>query len=405
MMTNSRIIIIMVLSVLPRLSHAQGHAAAVEPLSSDEQALVLSLSPLNLPSKDPTNELSGNELAISFGRSLFFDKRLSASSTQACASCHDPTLSWTDGKAVPEGGSRNTPSLWNVAYNRWYSWDGGADTLWAQAIRPIENSKELGLDRFALAKRIYNNNDLRRGYETVHGRLSEPFCASDSATTNNTCADPERADATKVLVNVAKSLAAYLETIISTSSAFDKFAEGLRTGNADAVQSYPEAASRGLKVFLRSNCHLCHSGPNFTDGEFHDIGVYPKDGTLPTDSGRFEGINVLAESEFRSDGGHSAAADPKLRFIRAGPDVWAQFKTPSLRNVLLSAPYMHNGQFATIDDVINHYSNATRSTYRHVHLESTVKPLHLTSVDRSNLIAFLESLTDPVLVQKGKLRR
>ncbi|MCK1505676.1 cytochrome c peroxidase [Bradyrhizobium sp. 18] len=405
MMRNSRIIIIIAFSVLPGLSHAQGHAAAVEPLSDDEQAIVLSLSPLNLPRKDPTNELSGNELAISFGRSLFFDKRLSVSSTRACASCHDPNLSWTDGKAVPEGGSRNTPSLWNVVYNRWYSWDGGADTLWAQATRPIENAKEMGLDRFALTKRIYNNDDLRRGYETVHGKLREPVCASDPAITNETCLDPERADATKILVNVAKSLAAYLETIISNSSAFDKFVEGLRTGNTGAVQSYPEAASRGLRVFLRSNCHLCHSGPNFTDGEFHDIGVSPKDGTLPTDPGRFEGIHVLTESEFRSDGGYSAAADPKLRFIRAGPDVWAQFKTPSLRNVVLSAPYMHNGQIATIDDVIDHYSNATSSTYRHVHLESTVKPLHLTSIDRSNLIAFLESLTDPVLIQNGNFRR
>jgi cytochrome c peroxidase len=363
-----------------------------------EAKRLLQHSPLPPPPADETNAKADDPRAAQLGRALFFDARLSGSGRLSCASCHQPERSWTDGLALAHGaetGRRHTPSLWNVAYNRWYFWDGRADSLWAQALQPIESAHEMAGSRDAAVRLVRDDASLRREYEAVFGAWP---------------AGADRAAVTRVFVNLGKALAAFERTLVSRRSPFDVFAEALRTGDLAGQGAIGPAAQRGAKLFVgRGSCRVCHAGPTFSDGEFHDIGLGP---ARPGDAGRLEGIDRLRQGEFGAGSEWSDGTDgPRARnarFLARAPHAQGQFKTPTLRNVALTGPYMHDGRLASLADVLAHYSALPGRGAPGPHQESVLTPLALTPAETADLIAFLESLTDaaidPDLLRAGRSR-
>jgi len=208
--------------------------------------------------------------------------------------------------------------------------------------------------------------------------------------------DADRDAVNRLFSNLGKAVAAYERRLVSRRAPFDEFVEGLKTGEAAKLQALRPAARRGLKLFVgRANCVLCHSGPNFSDGEFHNIGIPPARGKFTPD--RFAAIDLVRKDPFNTQGAFSdarSAGDTKLDFLVKIQDLWGQIKTPSLRNVAKTAPYMHQGQFKTLEEVVRFYSTLEGMAQAGHSDRLVLTPLRLTPAESSDLVAFLESLTD-----------
>jgi cytochrome c peroxidase len=256
------------------------HAAVPVEFSAAELATLATHGPWPVPwAGDPSNRVSRNRDAIQFGHQLFFDARFSKTGTVSCATCHQPEKQWSDGRklgvALAEV-DRSTQPLANVRLNRWFSWDGGHDNLWAQSIRPLLDAREMGINEKQAA-------ELVRGDATLSCQYQRVFGAAPGT-------DDER-----VLVDLGKALAAFQETLHTGRTPFDDFRDALVRGDRKAAAQYPPAAQRGAKIFAgRGNCSLCHFGPNFTHGEFHEIGIpiYRKSGGV--DWGALSGHQAVA---------------------------------------------------------------------------------------------------------------
>ncbi|RMF74768.1 MAG: cytochrome-c peroxidase [Planctomycetota bacterium] len=400
---------------------ARGAALADTPaidFTETERRRILQHSPLPPAPADPTNRVADDPAAAHFGQYLFFDPRFSANGKVSCATCHDPANGFSDGLPLSNGiatAKRNAPTLWNVAYNRWYFWDGRADTLWMQALFPMENPAEMGSTRTTIARAIHADPRLRSAYESLFGDLpdmSNPARFPPRARPTNepehigenhawqAMSPDDREAVNRVFVNVAKAIAAYERKLISRNSPFDRFAAGLRESDPTKLAALSPDAQAGLRLFIgRGKCRFCHSGPNFTDGEFHNVRVPPADGGAPTDPGRYAGIPQLKADPFNSRGPYSDAPNGSkaelLEFLTNNPENWGAFKTPSLRNVTRTAPYMHAGQFPSLDRVLHHYSTFDGALSLGHHAQETIlRPLRLTPQEHRQLRAFLESLTD-----------
>ena len=303
----------------------------------------------------------------------------------SCASCHEPARAWTDGRKQAVGLvalERNTPSVLNVAQQRWFSWDGGADSLWSQTMRPIVDPREMGASPSHVAKLIAGDPALSCLYGKAYGRLVT-----------------SEADDERVLVNVGKALAAFVEGVGSGRAPFDEFRDALARGDRERAGRYPVAAQRGLKIFVgRGNCSLCHFGPAFTNGEFHDVGVPFLVQPGKVDAGRHGGIKRLKADRFNLLGPYSddasGASATKTRHVMLQHTNFGQFKTPSLRNVALTSPYMHDGRYDTLRQVVRHYSELDMERI-HADGERLLRPLKLSDAESDDLVAFLETLTAP----------
>jgi cytochrome c peroxidase len=361
--------------------------AAVE-FSDAELRRILRASPLPPAKPDTTNAFATDPAAAHFGQFLFYDLSLSADGSVGCVTCHLPDLAFADGRQLSRGIDdleRHSPGLWNLGHNRFFFWDGRADSLWSQALQPLEDPREHGIDRQIVLETIRDDPLLARAYREVFGPLPPP----------------DDAQGTDVaFANVGKSIAAFVARLTSDRAPFDVFVEGLVEDDADKLAALSPAAQRGLKRFMGdANCHLCHSGPNFTDQEFHSTRVPPLTPELGDDPGRQEGVRLLLEDPFNGLGAFSddtgPAAHLKLDYTKPRVDNYGQFKTPSLRNVAVTPPYMHQGQFATLRDVLHHYSTFENAfdPIRN-HFELTLVPLELEETEMDELEAFLQSLTD-----------
>jgi cytochrome c peroxidase len=363
------------------------HADTVVSFTADERAAILAHGPWPQPmAPDPSNRVSGRPEAIALGRELFFDPRLSRGGQRSCATCHDPAGAFADGRARSVGAAvvdRNAIALANLRLNRWFGWDGAGDSLWAQSIRPILDAKELGLSPDELRSRVVADAALASDYARVFGTSA-------------------RVDAAElVLVNVGKALAAFQETLVTGRTAFDDFRDALERNDTSAQRSYPAAAQRGLAIFIgKGRCGVCHLGPNFTSGEFEDVGVphFAEKGRV--DTGRFGGIKALLASPFNLLGRYNddPARAPGLatRHVEPLHRNWGEFRVPSLRNVARTAPYMHNGSLATLADVVRHYSQVNEDRLHGLPGQSLIRPLRLTPGEQADLVAFLETLvSDP----------
>jgi cytochrome c peroxidase len=219
---------------------------------------------------------------------------------------------------------------------------------------------------------------------------------------------PQDQDAVnRVYANVGKAIAAFERRLISRDAPFDRFVEGLRDGDGRKLAVLTPSAQRGLKLFVGvGNCRQCHSGANFTDGEFHSIGLPPLDGARP-DLGRFSGASLLLKDPFNGLGSYSddpAATDRAVKFLAIRTENQGQFKVPTLRNVAQTAPYMHDGRFAALADVLRFYSTEAGKVNSGHHQETILRPLNLSDEAINDLTAFLESLTgaplDPALLRQ-----
>ena len=344
-----------------------GPAAAEVPFTEDETALILAQGPWPVATgPDPSNRLSGDADAIAYGKLLFESTALSKGRDRACSACHREAEGFGDG--LPRGigiaqVDRNTPPLYNLRLNRWFAWDGKSDSLWAQSIPPILDARELGLTPEGLRDRIAGTPELAAPYRALFG--TEPAARGPEA----------------LLADIGKALAAFQETIVSGKSEFDRFRDALEANDRTGIAAYPDDAKRGLRLFVgRGQCVLCHFGPNFTSSEFHDIGLphMPEPGRV--DPGRYGGIKLLRENPFNllgrynDDPGRTTAGF--TRHVHLSQRNWGEFRIPSLRNVALTAPYMHDGGKATLEDVVRHYNEIDESRL-HQDGEKLLKPLHL----------------------------
>jgi cytochrome c peroxidase len=331
---------------------------------------------------DPSNRVSGKPEAIALGEKLFFEPRLSSKGGVLCATCHVPYRGWQDGRARGMGHlevDRNTQSLFNVRWNRWFGWDGAGDSLWAQSIRPMLDAREMGGDAAHAAAFVRGDAEYLCRYRRAFG------------------ADPPANDEA-LLADIGKALAAFQETLVSGRSAFDEFRDALERGDAAKAAAYPQSAQRGLKIFVgKGNCNLCHVGPAFSNGEFHDVGIsfFIRRGEV--DPGRHGGIQRLKKNPFnllgRYNDDRSGSAAIKTQHVALDHRNYGEFKVPGLRNVAQTAPYMHSGRLATLTEVVRHYSDLNLDRL-HADGESILKPLRLSEAEITDLVAFLESLTE-----------
>jgi cytochrome c peroxidase len=386
---------------------------ALSEFTDQDLEKILQHSPLGPPPADPTNLVADRPEAAHLGQALFFDARFSKTGTVACSTCHLPSRGFTDGKGLPDVFpiDRNVPSLWNVSYNRWFFWDGRSDSLWSQALKPLENPKEQGGTRLQFAHLVLQDPRLRDLYERVFGPIGSlddpkrfppaggPLCRPEGGTLHlawMSMTEPDRDLINRVFANLGKAIAAYERRLVSRRSPFDIFVEGVREADATKLSALSSKARKGLKLFVgRGNCRLCHSGPTFTDGEFHNLGIPAVRGGPTAD--RYSAIGELRRDPFNAKGSFSddpAGGGLKLDYLAINQDLWGQVKTPSLRNVARTAPYMHQGQFKSLPEVVAFYSTLKGMGRAGHHERAILSPVNLTPEESDALVAFLESLTD-----------
>jgi cytochrome c peroxidase len=319
---------------------------------------------------------------IALGQRLFFDGRLSADGTVACATCHDPARAFTDGRPVSIGihgraGQRNAPTILNALYNKAQFWDGRAKTLEDQAALPIVNPVEMGQPTLqAAVDSIAGIEEYRRTFRKV---FSRPVNGTD----------------------LVRALAAYEQALVSFDSPFDHF----MAGDKNAID---DAAKRGWELFnTKARCNKCHAlsekkrdVTNFTDFDYHNIGI----GII-----RHNVVALARKAEREIAAGHLEAVDRAAigtdmsvlgRFLLTRKEAdTASFKTPNLRNVLVTGPYFHDGSQETLWDVIDHYNKG--DGLQNPWLDEDIQPLALTEAEIDDVVAFLASLTSPAYKELG----
>ncbi len=351
-------------------------------LSEEEIQQTLSFGPWP-PSfqSDPSNRISNDARAIALGAALFTDPVLSVDGAFSCASCHDPKQAFTTSDTRALGRvllDRNTPSLRNLSGLRWYGWGGKSDSLWAASLHPIIEEQEMAHNKESL-KSALSESSFIDDFEAIFGGIQSQ--------------DPEL-----VLVNTAKTLSAYLETLVTERTQFDDFRDALERRDLTEAAHYPETAQRGLQLFLgRGNCVFCHNSPGFSNNEFHDAGVPYFLNETEVDEGRFGGLNFLLSSAYTLGGDWSDDPDKRgawaVRSVRRSHSDFGTFRTPSLRGVAETAPYMHNGSLNDLDAVIRHYSEIDTERL-HTDGEAILSELNLSEQEIADLVAFLETLSN-----------
>jgi cytochrome c peroxidase len=286
----------------------------------------------------PGNETTPARVAL--GKALFFDPRLSGNGSVSCASCHNPGLGWSDGlaKGIGINGARlgrNSPTVVNTVHNTQFMWDGRARSLEDQALGPLRTQEEMSADFPHMRLMLQSLDGYRAMFEAAYP--GQPI--DESA--------------------VARALAAFERTLVSDNSRFDRWLKGDR--KALTAREY-----RGYQLFkTKANCAVCHSGPNFTDNGFHNIGLRL---------------------------GDSAAADIGRYKVKPVESMKGAFKTPTLRDVALTAPYFRDGSAATLREVVEHYNRGGDEPA--VGKRSPeIRPLQLSAAEVDDLVAFMQALT------------
>ena len=367
-----------------------------------------------------SNRFADHVDAAKLGRDLFFDVRLSANGKIACASCHQPRRYFTDGKARAQGlgtTRRSAPSVVGAAYSPWQFWDGRKDSLWSQALEPIEHVDEQGMSRTEVAK-VIAANYLERYTRTFDAPLDRaavmamPSPASplgtEAAQDRWTQLPPEaQRSVNEVFANVGKAIMAYQRRLVLKASRFDRFLAALtalETTPAALAQIMSEEEVLGMRLFMgRGNCASCHNGPLFTNFEFHNVGA-PEPDQNAVDLGRHAAIPALLADDFTCLSPWSDAtpeACEELRFLKKqGPELVGAYKTPTLRNVAETAPYMQSGQLPTLEAVVAHYNQPKPPFFdpaqhpNRPHFD--ILPLMLSADEQRQLVAFLRTLTSPL---------
>lgn len=383
------------------------------------------------PPADPSNRFSEDARAAALGQKLFFDARFSGPLTVAsdlgavgergkvaCATCHDPAQGGADRRSIPANISvaaghtgRNAPTVLNAAFQRWQFWDGRKDSLWSQALGPIESGVEHNFSRLEVVHLMASIPGYRKEYEALFGPFPEglsdsarfPAAGKPGDAAFDGMAKADRDALNGAYANFGKAIAAYERKLVSGGSAFDRFLAGEKSALSAQAQ-------QGAKLFAgKAGCVQCHTGANLTDDSFHNLGLAQEGASIPAkDVGRQKGAGQCKDDLFNRAGAFSDARDAShLEGSVGAAAVEGAFRTPSLRNVSLTAPYMHTGSLATLQDVVRFYNVGGHAAgYSGPRDEKMVK-LDLTDAEVEALVAFLESLDSAplprALVQKPQL--
>ncbi len=355
---------------------------------------------------DPSNKYADNPKAAALGKKLFFDSRFSGNKKISCSTCHREDYTFTDNLPLSHGlgtTSRRSMPLIGATYQSWFFWDGRKDSLWAQALGPIESKVEHGISRTLSAFII--STHYREEYREIFGH--SPEVTEDTLPRNARPAadDPmalkawvlmgseKREEVNRIYVHMGKAIGAYVRTIVPEPAPFDRYVETLLGGkDVDTQKILTDDEVAGLKLFIgKAQCTNCHNGPLFTNGDFHNIGL-PGQDESSADAGRSLGITQVLADEFNCLSRHSDASPREcyeLRFIDTAEQKYiGAFKTPTLRNVADRPPYMHAGQFATLEEVLDFYRTVANNPELG-HRDLTDKELH-------QLAAFLRTLSGPL---------
>ncbi len=383
------------------------------PWTDEERLALQSLWLGNLPPLPPDagNSVADDPRAQRLGHRLFFDMRLSANGLVSCATCHRPTMRFAEDlpRAVGlEIGNFNTMSLVGAAYSPWFFWDGRKDSLWSQALSPLESPLEQGAARVTVAMVLVQDEAYREQYQKLFGPLPNlsdrgrfPENAGPNGDPNSEAdwaamAPADREAITRVFVNLGKALGAYQRLLLPGESEFDRYVEGLQTRDSTRSE-LGRRETEGLRLFVgKARCLECHNGPLFTNNEFHNTGVLPFPGQLP-DKGRVAGVASVRADPFNCLGAYSDATPDEcaeLRFAKTGETLAGARKTPSLRNLGGTGPYMHAGQLRTVGEILDHYNRARPAIVGH----NEAKPLALLPYELKRLEAFLSALDAPMAV-------
>jgi cytochrome c peroxidase len=342
-----------------------------KPKSLQQLGVPLQLSRDVIPSGNPQTPEK-----IALGERLFFDGRLSADGSVACATCHDPRRAFSDGLPTSVGiggllGRRNAPTIMNALYEKRQFWDGRVGTLEQQALLPIINPLEMGEPSLAApVAEIAKDPEYRAAFQRAFGRA------------------PDATD-------LARAIAAYERTQIAYDTPFDHFIAGDRKAISDDAQ-------RGWQLFnTRGRCNKCHARDekvldptNFTDNDFHNIGVGIVRHDVVALARRAEEMVASTDKEAVDKAAIQTDMSALGRFlITTKPADMASFKTPNLRNVLVTAPYFHDGSQQTLWDVVDHYNKG--AGLHDPWLDEDIQPLALSEHDIDDLVAFMASLTSP----------
>lgn len=393
-----------------------GPAAAVG-WSESQRKLLRSLSLTNLAplAPDPSNRYADDERAASFGRKLFFDMRFSGNGRVSCATCHVPAQDLQDGAPLAHGvgtTARRTMPIAGTGHNGWFFWDGRTDSQWEQALGPLESAAEHGGSRMQYAHVLADH--YRSDYERIFGALPDltglprhagPVADSAWRGAWERIVVGRRDEISRVYANIGKAIAAYERRIEFAPSRFDRYVDAELAGKPhDAESTLSRDEEAGLRLFIgKANCVNCHNGALLSDQHFHNTGVPTSTVTLPVDGGRTVGVRQALAGEFNCTSRYSDAKPEdcgELRFaVTEGSELVRAYKTPSLRNVADRAPYMHAGQFATLDRVLAHYNEAHAAPFG----QSEIKPLRLSTLEQQQLVAFLKTLTSPLSAPSGWL--
>jgi cytochrome c peroxidase len=397
--------------------------------TAEELARAKTFSPLPAVPPDPTNAFADNAAAAVLGQRLYFDSSYSGALTVgsdgsngglgaagergkvACVSCHS-SPSGDDNRSKPgnvslgtDFGTRNALPIVNSAFNRWTNWGGRFDSQWSLPLAVAENPRIMRSTRLEVAHWLFEK--YRADYDAV---FPVPLDAALSATAPDAARFPpagrpkaaatdpdgpweqmtagDRAIVNRIFVNYGKALAAYMRKHVSRDAPFDRFVAG------DA-QASSASAKRGFRVFIgKGQCSTCHAGPAFSDDQFHALGVPQTGPRVPaTDLGRFTDVAPLLSSPFNTGGDFSDdKTTGKLQGLAQNASQLGAFRTPGLRNLSTSAPYMHSGQLATLEAVIDFYDQGGGAVPDGGVKASILAPLGLTADDKADLLAFLRSL-------------
>jgi cytochrome c peroxidase len=367
---------------------------------------------------DASNRFADVPGAARLGAKIFSDPEFSKNGKVACSTCHQPARAFTDGSTVAQGvgaATRNTPSIVTSSHAALLFWDGRRDSVWAQALLPLEGSAEHGTTRAGIVHVLEKR--YRTEYEALFGPLPSlepsrtPLAASPLGDPKERAAWDQLAPHDQhainvVFANVGKALAAYQRSLVLQPSRFDRYARELAKGNhllARLWMSDEELAGLGLFIG-RANCILCHSGSLFTNHEFFSLGL--PFGAAGPDPGRAAAYKAVHADPFNCRGRYSDAPPEACKELQFMADdalgFLANFKVPSLRNVTKTAPYMHAGQFQRLEQVLEHYNRAPGVPFPE---HTDIRPLALSLEEQAQIIAFLETLSSEIEDPHAPVRR
>lgn len=402
--------------------------ADIGPLTAEDLAALGMQSPLPAVPADTTNAFAGDAAAARLGQMLFFDKSYAGAIAAvaadtgtnggvgatgetgkvSCASCHAIGSESLDDRRSQPGkvsvgtavGTRNALGAINASFYAWTNWGGRFDSQWSLPLAVAEGGATMNSTRLTVAHMLYAKyrTEYNAIFPTPLDADLDPASANASrfpasgkpgqASWDTGVADLDKPIINRIYANYGKALAAYMRTLVSRDAPFDRFIAGDKTAISLSAQ-------RGAKLFLTKGCVTCHSGPNFSDDKFHAL-VAPDDpNAAAPDKGRFTDVPPLLASTFNVNGPYSDDTNThKLDNLAQDPSQTGQFRTKSLRNIAASGPYMHSGQLATLEDVVNFYDQGGGDPGSSgITKDTLMVPLGLTAGNRADLVEFLKTLT------------